>query len=118
MNQTEGNMNTVYVVQYDPGKDFSPARKFGDLKAVFNNVRKPYSTDFMIKHARSVLKDFSDGDSLLMVGDPALCGVCFALVAEINGTVGVLSWDRLIFGYERATWRFDDAVLYENEDLN
>jgi hypothetical protein len=24
----------------------------------------------------------------------------------------------LIFGYERATWRFDDAVLYENEDLN
>ena len=107
---TEGNTKRVFVVQYDPHKDFSTARKHGELQAVFNTTRKPYNTRKMVRQAREVLKEFIKGDSLLMVGDPALCGVCLAIVAERQASVDVLNWDRLRFDYERTTWQFDEAV--------
>ena len=43
-----GNQRTVYVVQVDNNKDLSDAKKYGALRAVFGNPRKPYDTASML----------------------------------------------------------------------
>lgn len=110
MQQNElGNTRTVYVVQADYNKDLSDAKKYGNLRAVFVNPRKPYNTDAMIGKARHILKDWQAGDYLLMIGDPALCAICTALVSEMVGKVDLLSWDRNTFQYVPQEWYFDGA---------
>lgn len=109
MNNELGNTRTVYVVQVDNNKDLSDAKKYGALRAVFANPRKPYDTDAMISKARHILKDWQAGDYLLMIGDPALCAICTALVSEMVGRVDLLSWDRNTFQYVPQEWYFDEA---------
>jgi len=102
-----GNSRTVYVVQVDYNKDLSDAKKYGQLRAVFSNPRKPYDTDAMVGKARHVLESWADGDYLLMIGDPTLCSVCMGIVLEQTGNVNVLSWDRNTFQYIPQAWDFD-----------
>lgn len=113
------NQNTVYVVQSDSKKDLSDAKRYGRLLAVFGNPRKPYQTYDMINHARKILKDFQEGDSLLMLGDPTLCGVCMSVVCEYSETVQILSWDRNHFCYIPQQWDFSsDQLTMPLEDIS
>lgn len=109
MNELEqGNARTVFVVHADSSsKDLSEARKFGKLRAVFDNPRKPYDTFRLISQARFVLQNFEDGDYLLMIGDPVLCSVAMSVLLESRGNVNVLSWDRRYFTYAKQEWDFD-----------
>ena len=109
MNNELGNTRTVYVVQVDNNKDLSDAKKYGALRAVFANPRKPYDTDGMVAKARHILKDWQEGDFLLMIGDPALCAICTAIVSDMVGKVDLLSWDRNTFQYVPQEWYFDGA---------
>ena len=96
---TFGNARTVFVVQVDNSKDLSDAKRYGVLRAVFGNPRKPYITERMIGKARHVLSAFQPGDYLLMIGDPTLCAVCMTVAAENTDLINVLSWDRNSFQY-------------------
>jgi len=100
------NSKTVFVIQADKNKDFSDARRFGNLRAVFSHARKPYDTSAMIDRAKRVLRDWKPGDYLLMIGDPTLCAVCMTLVTEEYDQVNVLSWDRETFQYLKQEWDF------------
>ena len=104
---------TVYVVQVDNNKDLSDAKRFGSLRAVFGNPRKPYDTMSMINKARDVLDNWKDGDYLLMIGDPVLCAVCMSLVCELESFVNVLSWDRNTFQYIPQSWDFDSQLALD-----
>lgn len=106
-----GNTRTVYVVQIDNSKDLSDAKRYGQLRAVFGNPRKPYDTERMLRAARRVLRAYEPGDYLLMIGDPALCAVCAALVAEVSPVVQLLSWDRNTFRYQPQRWDLSPAAL-------
>jgi hypothetical protein len=101
-----GNTCTVFVVQLDNTKDLSDAKRFGQLRAVFGRPRKPYDTGGMLTRARRVLADWRPGDHLLMVGDPALCAVCMAVVSEQEDVIQLLSWDRESFRYLSQSWDF------------
>lgn len=107
------NSRTVFVAQIDNNKDLSDAKRYGSLRAVFANPRKPYDTDSLLAKARNVLSLWVPGDYLLMLGDPALCSVCMAVVAENHGDINLLSWDRNTFQYMPSRWNFD---LY-NQDF-
>jgi hypothetical protein len=113
-----GNLRTVYVVQVDNNKDMSDAKQYGKLQAVFGNPRKPYDTANMVSKARKVLENWNSGDYLLMIGDPTLCAVSMALVAEQNDVVNILSWDRNTFQYMPQRWDFnlmhDDFVTADD----
>lgn len=111
-----GNSRTVFVVQIDNTKDLSDAKRYGQLRAVFGNPRKPYDVDRMVGHARRVLSDYQPGDYLLMIGDPALCGVAMALAAEYHTVVNVLSWDRNNFRYVPQRWDFATGTPLASED--
>ena len=100
----DDNQKTVFVVQVDNNKDLSDAKRYGALRAVFGNPKKPYNTPNMVSKARRVLKDWRAGDYLLMIGDPTLCGVCMSIITELDDTVNVLSWDRNSFEYVPQHW--------------
>ena len=97
---------TVFVVQADNKKDLSDAKRYGDLLAVFGNPRKPYDTEAMIGKARRTFEAWQDGDYLLMLGDPTLCGVCMAIASEYTDSIDILSWDRNTFCYIPQKWDF------------
>lgn len=107
----QGNQRTVYVVQVDNNKDLSDAKKYGALRAVFGNPRKPYDTASMLAKARRVLSEWQPGDHLLMIGDPTLCGVCLAVASEQGDIINVLSWDRNSFSYMPQRWDFGQMGL-------
>jgi hypothetical protein len=101
-----GNARTVYVVQADYNKDLSDARRFGTLRAVFVNPRRPYNTETLIIKAQHVLVGWEPGDHLLMLGDPTLCAVCMTVLAQDHDVINVLSWDRNTFQYQPQRWDF------------
>lgn len=114
-----GNTRTVYVVQVDYNKDVSDAKRFGSLRAVFGSARKPYDTPALIAKARRVLSNWNPGDYLLMIGDPVLCAVCMALVAERYEDINVLSWDRNTFQYMPQYWNFGQMELpFDDNDFD
>lgn len=99
--------NTVYIVQNDSRKDYSDAERFGQLRDIFGNVSRTYNPPRMLEHARRVLRNWREGDYLLMAGDPTLCGVAMVAVAEFHGIVDVLRWDRVDFVYVPQRWDLD-----------
>lgn len=104
-----GNTCTVFVVCVDNTKDISDAKRYGKLRGVFSHMRKPYNTNGVVRHARSVLKEWQPGDFLLFMGDPILCAVALSVVAEYDESINVLQWDRLLFQYVPETWWFGSA---------
>ena len=73
-----------------------PAEKFGDLKIMLPDRKQmilasgPLTVELQ-KH----LKDFNDNDYLLLIGDPAIIGLCCAIASDFNnGKFKVLKWDR------------------------
>lgn len=105
--QQPGNARTIFVVQVDNNKDLSDAKRYGQLRAVFGSPRKPYDAERLVAQGRRVLREYQPGDYLLMLGDPALCGVAMALAAEYHSVVNVLSWDRNYFRYVAQRWDFE-----------
>jgi len=97
---------TVYVVYNDKRKDMSKAEKFGELKDVFSSTGRTFNGEVLIEHARHVLSKAKEGDYLLIVGDPALCGICMVAMADQLGTFDILRWDRDNFQYLASTLNF------------
>jgi len=95
-------MKTVYIVQKpDEKKNILSAKDFGEFKFVFpeklNLMWKPEET---VSIAKKELRYFNDQDHLLLIGDPALIGICTAVAADYNrGKVRFLKWDNREFKY-------------------
>ena len=95
------NKRTVYVAHAHERKDLKAAEQFGRLTDVFSAVGRSYNT-----HARRMLSNWQPGDSILMIGDPALCGICIAVASEFDNVITTLSWDRNEFVYIPRRWDF------------
>ena len=108
------NKRTVFVAHANERKDLKAAEQYGTLRDVFNNVGRHYNTPKMIEHARRVMEDWHPGDSLLMMGDPALCALCLAVAAEYDDVIHTLSWDRNEFQYIQRRWDFGPESLGVN----
>ena len=90
----EENM-TVYIPQV---MDYNvrSAEKFGDLKIMLSDRKQMIlASGPLTFELQKELKDFNDNDYLLLIGDPAIIGLCCAIAADINnGKFKVLKWDR------------------------
>jgi len=101
------NKKTVFVVYDDKRKDMSKAQEFGQLKDVYSSIGRVYNPSALIAQARHVLSKAEEGDYLLIVGDPTLCGICVAVMSEMVENVNLLRWNRNKFTYEPLTLNFN-----------
>jgi len=108
-----GNKQTCWVVYNDTRKNMNAAEKFGVLKDVFSSVGKNYNGDKLIEHARRVLSNWQPGDYLLLVGDPALCGICMSVALEYDDEINILRWDRNNFDYVplKLNFSYQEAII-------
>lgn len=95
---------TVYVVQdqrrYDkltgqfiPVFDLTPAEAFGTLRYLLTPTASPFNPASIMPELWEGLKTYTEGDHLLLVGNPILIGWTTAIAADFNGgQVSVLQW--------------------------
>ena len=86
---------TVYIPQV---MDYNvrSAEKFGDLKIMLSDRKQMIlASGPLTFELQKHLKDFNDNDYLLLIGDPAIIGLCCAIASDFNnGKFKVLKWDR------------------------
>ena len=114
--------NIVYVIQEIPGTQAgSPkiniigASEFGKMKFLLPEFSQIiFSPGPLIFKLRKNLKDFKEGDYLLLTGDPAIIGVACSIVSDItNGKYNLLKWDKQERKYYPIT-----INLYEKGEIN
>jgi len=93
----------VYVIQHiagtqagNPKINIIGAQKYGDFKFLLPEFSQMiFSPGPLVFKLRQGLKDFKEGDHLLLTGDPALIGVACSIVSDItNGKYNLLKWNK------------------------
>ena len=101
--QPTDDKGIVYVIQDIPGtKAGAPkiniigASQFGKLKVLLpENSQIILSPTYVITTLRTLLKNYTPKDYLLLTGDPAIIGVACSIVSDItNGKYNLLKWDK------------------------
>ena len=114
--------NIVYVIQEVPGTqagnpkiNIIGASEFGKMKFLLPEFSQIiFSPGPLIFKLRKGLKDFKEGDFLLLTGDPAIIGVACSIVSDItNGKYNLLKWDKQERKYYPIT-----INLYEKGEIN
>jgi len=113
--------NIVYVIQELPGTRIGQpkfnilgAQKFGKLKTLLPEYSQMIlSPGPLIAKLRSLLKDYTPKDHLLLTGDPAIIGVTCSIVSDITGgKYNLLKWDR-----QEQTYYSIEINLYEKGNI-
>lgn len=105
-------MAKVFIVQeimrrMDSGQlerihDMTPAAVYGELVVLLSHSKAALTAAPTVHELTSKLRDFSDDDFLLAVGDPVNIGIATAVAAKVNhGRVKMLKWDREARSYIR-----------------
>ena len=114
--------NIVYVIQEvagtqsgNPKINIMGASNYGKIKFLLPEFSQiSFSPGPLVFKLRKGLKDFKEGDHLLLIGDPALIGVACSIVSDItNGKYNLLKWDK----QERKYYPIQ-INLYEKGDIN
>ena len=91
---------TVYAIQEVKGRNLLPAAAFGEIEfllpATSNIMFAPAPT---VNRIRYGLKDFSEEDYLLLIGDPLAIGVATAVANQHVKTIKFLKWDNRQYKY-------------------
>ena len=97
------SMSKVYLTQEIPGSSIGQpkynvvgAQKFGHIVTLLPEKSQIIlSPGPLIQKLRTLLKDYTTDDYLLLSGDPAIIGVVCSVVSDItNGKYNLLKWDR------------------------
>jgi hypothetical protein len=89
-------MSTVYVIQESPGKNIVGASDYGSIYVMLpKDSQVMFESDSFIKEISEKMKDFSNDDYLLLIGDPTAIGIACSIAAKYNDQeYNVLKWDR------------------------
>ena len=113
---------TIYVIQEiagtqagNPKINIMGASSYGKFKFLLPEFSQMiFSPGPLIFKLRKGLKDFKEGDFLLLTGDPAIIGVACSIVSDItNGKYNLLKWDK----QERKYYPID-INLYEKGEID
>ena len=111
----KGESMTVFVVQEVVGKNILSAEKYGDLELLLpEGSQLVLSTAPTVRRLKSKLKDFSDEDYLLLMGDPSAIGIACAVASSNNrGRFKCLKWDKREYKYYPV-----EVNLYEKGEID
>jgi hypothetical protein len=89
-------MAKVFVVQETMRHNVFPSQQFGDLVFLLPpQVQIGFSPGPMVNRMKRVLRDFTDQDYLLLIGDPAAMSIAAAIASQYNnGKFRFLKWDK------------------------
>ena len=99
-------MNTVYIVQepqrrnrttgdMEPSFDLTPAAAYGDLNIMLQPGNVMLSPQPMVAKLRHELRNYTEEDRLLAIGDPVAYSTAVAVASRFNnGRFSLLKWDR------------------------
>ena len=97
------SMSKVYLIQDIPGTskgepkyNIVGAQKYGEIVSLLPEFSQMIlSPGPLIIKLRTLLKNYTSDDYLLLSGDPAIIGVVCSIVADAtNGKYKLLKWDR------------------------
>tara|TARA_R100000773_G_scaffold10865_1_gene10072 strand:- start:156 stop:545 length:390 start_codon:yes stop_codon:yes gene_type:complete len=117
-----GKKSFVYVIQEiagtqagNPKINIMGASRYGEFKFILPEFSQMiFSPGPLIFKLRQGLKNFKEGDHLLLTGDPAIIGVACSIVSDItNGKYNLLKWDK----QERKYYPIE-INLYEKGELD
>lgn len=95
---------TVYVIQdqqslnrntgkLEPRFDVTPAKEYGELRYLLSPSARPFNPDHVLEELRVGLKDFTEDDHVLLIGNPNfMLWIGMLLGPEID-TVKTLQWN-------------------------
>ena len=102
-------MSYVYVTQessrregdrWVPSVDLSPALEFGQIRILMPPGTSFFSPAPTIAALKEALRDFTEWDFLLPMGDPVIMAAASMIAAQrTGGRVALLKWDRQIRRY-------------------
>jgi hypothetical protein len=89
-------MGKVYVVQENPNVNIIGAGRFGDLVPMLPPGKQiTLSPAPVLRMFKSILKNYSDNDYILTMGDPVAIAIASIVASDVNnGVVNILKWDR------------------------
>lgn len=90
-------MPTVYVIQNNPFNDTTSATQYGELKVLVPFGDNNYAVRDTITLLKDGLKDFKEGDYVLLMGDPVAIALTGLVLYEVLGEtdhVRFLKWNR------------------------
>ena len=74
--------------------NFQPAEKFGEIVFLLSPLAVPSRPQEIVVELQEKLSNFSDGDYLLLIGNPCFIGWSTAAAAAANnGRVKMLQWN-------------------------
>lgn len=78
-----------------PRDSLTEASVYGDLEVLHRGNKVGMDTANIVQRFRHALRNFSDNDFVLLVGDPVLIGIATAVSLKANrGKANVLKWNR------------------------
>ena len=110
----------VYVVQNQlktclrtgdkiPKFNFEPAYVFGDIEFILSPYHKPFDSETCVDAMHLKLRNYTEDDFLLLVGNPCLIGAAVAIAAEYSGgIVKMLQWSNIEKRYICIEFKFFD----------
>ena len=109
---------TVFLVQENPYINVLGAAEYGDIVVLFESGQQiMFSPQPAIRKLKRKLKDFDDGDYLLMMGDPAAMGIACCIAAEMNrGRFDILKWDKKQQRYYPVTINLNEKGEIDEQD--
>ena len=92
---------TVYAIQEVKGKNLLSATEFGELKFLLPPTENiMFEAEPVVNRIHSGLRDFSDEDYLLLIGDPIAIGIATHYAAQHNDSyIKFLKWDNREYKY-------------------
>lgn len=80
--------------------DLTPAAKFGDIEVLMPTSQSMLAPVPTVRSLKEKLRNFTDEDYILPVGDPVLIATVAMIAAEQNGgRVKFLKWDKHLRSY-------------------
>ena len=96
-------MSKVYLIQDIPGTskgepkyNIVGAQKYGEIVSLLPEFSQMiHSPGPLVMKLRTLLKNYTSKDYLLLSGDPAIIGLACTIASDINGgRFNLLKWDR------------------------
>lgn len=109
---------TVFLVQENPYISVLSAADYGEIVVLFESGQQiMFSPQPAIRKLKRKLKDFSDDDYLLMMGDPAAMGIACCIAAEMNrGKFNILKWDKKAQRYYPVSVNLNEKGEIDEQD--